>query len=191
MNVVEIFDSMQGEGSYMGVMCTFVRFAGCNLKCYFCDEASKYGKAKEMTIERIVAKCKQRYVVLTGGEPTLQPQLKDLVKALHRAGHMVHIETNGTRAVPEEVDHIVCSPKAPKFEINCHADEIKLVVDEKLTLKKALEIITDRTFVWLQPCDGPDIELFQKSREKILKWIKKHPDKFRAGIQLHKWYGVV
>lgn len=191
MKVVEIFDSMQGEGSYMGIMCTFVRFAGCNLKCYFCDEASKYGKAKEKTIEQIVAKCKQRYVVLTGGEPTLQPQLKELIKALHNAGHMVHIETNGTNAVPREIDHIVCSPKAPKFEINCVADEIKLVVDEKLTLKKALEIVKDRTFAWLQPCDGPDIVLFQKSKEKILKWIKSHPDKFRAGIQLHKWYEVV
>ena len=59
MKVVEIFDSMQGEGEYMGIMCTFVRFAGCNLSCPFCDEAKKYSKAKEMSIEKIVKKCKQ------------------------------------------------------------------------------------------------------------------------------------
>lgn len=189
MKVVEIFDSMQGEGQYMGVMCTFVRFAGCNLKCPFCDEASKYGKAKEMTIEQIVKKCKQEIVVLTGGEPTLQPQLVDLTVTLHNAGHRVHIETNGTNAVPANIDWVTCSPKAPKFEINCGADEIKLVVDESLTLKTALAIAGKRcSFVWLQPCDGPDI---YKSKDTILKWIKKYPNEFRAGIQLHKWYEVV
>ena len=49
MKVVEIFESMQGEGHWMGIQCTFVRLAGCNLKCPFCDEASKYEKAEEMS----------------------------------------------------------------------------------------------------------------------------------------------
>ena len=188
MKVVEIFDSMQGEGEYMGVMCTFVRFAGCNLKCPFCDEASKYGKAKEMSVEQIVKKCKQEHVVLTGGEPTIQSQIAILTADLHDKGCKVHIETNGTNATPTNIDWVTCSPKAPKFEINCKADEIKLVVDKSLTLKTALAIAEKRcSFVWLQPCDGPWIE---QSKKKILKWIKKYPNEFRAGIQLHKWYEV-
>lgn len=188
MKVVEIFDSIQGEGQYIGIMCTFVRFAGCNLKCSFCDEASKYGKAKEMTIEQIVKKCKQEIVVLTGGEPTLQPQLAVLAADLHDKGCRVHIETNGTNAVPPNIDWVTCSPKAPKFEINCKADEIKLVVDKSLTLETALNIAKKRcSFVWLQPCDGPWLE---QSKKTILKWIKKYPNEFRAGIQLHKWYEV-
>ena len=191
MKVVEIFDSMQGEGQYMGIMCTFVRFAGCNLKCSFCDEASKYDKAKEMTIKQIVKKCKQEHVVLTGGEPTIQAELSSLIDCLLKDRHVIHVETNGTNLVPYANDPhlwITCSPKAPKFEINCRADEIKLVVDESLSLEIALAIARERcSFVWLQPCDGPDI---YKSKDTILKWIKKYPNEFRAGIQLHKWYEV-
>lgn len=190
MKVVEIFDSMQGEGYYTGVYCTFVRFAGCNLKCSFCDEASKYGKAKDMTTDAIVAKCKQEHVVLTGGEPTIQPAISALIDKLKIAGHEVHIETNGTTRIDNDYNiWITCSPKAPKFEINCRADEIKLVVDKSLTLKTALGIAQKRcSLVYLQPCDGPWLE---QSKEKILKWIKKYPNEFRAGIQLHKYYGVI
>lgn len=189
MKVVEIFDSIQGEGYYMGIMCTFVRFAGCNLKCLFCDEASKYDKAKEMTIEQIVKKCKQEIVVLTGGEPTIQKDLPILIKALLDARHRIHLETNGTHGVPLGITWVTCSPKAPKFEINCKADEIKLVVDKSLTLKTALAIAKKRcSFIWLQPCDGPWLE---QSKKKILKWIKKYPNEFRAGIQLHKYYEVI
>lgn len=190
MKVVEIFDSMQGEGEFMGIMCTFVRFAGCNLSCSFCDEAKKYSKAKEMSIEKIVKKCKQKIVVLTGGEPTIQPQLKELVAALHSAGHSVHIETNGTNYVPCEVDWVTVSPKAPKYECKGVSDlhnEIKLVVSKDLTLKQALEHTGDQP-VWLQPCDGPWLE---QSKKTIVKWIKKYPNLFRAGIQLHKYYGVI
>lgn len=190
MKVVEIFDSMQGEGYHTGVYCTFVRFAGCNLKCPFCDEASKYSKAKDMSVDTIVGKCKQEYVVLTGGEPTIQPAISVLIEKLKMTGHSVHIETNGTEKIDDNRGlWITCSPKAPKFEINCRADEIKLVVDKSLTLKTALEIAQKRShLVYLQPCDGPWLE---QSKKKILKWIKKYPDEFRAGIQLHKYYGVI
>jgi len=192
MKVVEIFDSIQGEGQWMGVMKTFVRFAGCNLKCPFCDEASKYGQAKEMAISEIVAACKQEGVVLTGGEPTIQSDLIILIGALMQDGHHVAIETNGTGVIPP-IDSlwVTCSPKAPDYKVCAH-DEMKLVVDEQLTFEKAKEIAeAEDEFVWLQPCDGPDLELFQKSKRRIIEWITKEPNLFRAGIQLHKWYGVV
>lgn len=190
MKVVEIFDSMQGEGEFMGIMATFVRFAGCNLKCPFCDEASKYGRAKDMSIDTIVDKCKQDIVVLTGGEPTIQPGISVLIDKLKMTGHKVHIETNGTERIDNDYNvWVTCSPKAPKFEINCRADEIKLVVDKSLTLETALAIAEKRcSFVWLQPCDGPWLG---SSRKKILRWLKMHPNEFRAGIQLHKYYGVI
>lgn len=187
MKVVEIFDSMQGEGGWIGTYCTFVRFAGCNLSCPFCDEAKKYGKAKEMSIEKIVKKCKQKIVVLTGGEPTIQPQLKELVRALQTAGHHVHIETNGTNDIDYFVEWTTVSPKAPKYEVKCLHNEVKLVVSKDLTLKQALAHAGGQ-LIWLQPCDGPWLE---QSKKTILKWIKKYPDLFRAGIQLHKYYEVV
>lgn len=188
MKVVEIFDSMQGEGQYMGVMCTFVRFAGCNLKCSFCDEASKYGKAKEMTVEQIVKKCKQEHVVLTGGEPTIQSGIAVLIHKLKMVGHKVHIETNGTEGIDNDDVWVTCSPKAPEYKLTYTGyHEIKLVVSKDLTLGKALEIASHtKKHVWLQPCDGPWLE---PSKKKILRWLKMYPNEFRAGIQLHKWYG--
>lgn len=189
MKVVEIFDSMQGEGKYIGIMCTFVRFAGCNLNCSFCDEAKKYSKAKEMSIPDIVAKCSQTIVILTGGEPTIQLGLEELVSALHMNGHSVHIETNGINDVPHNIDWVTVSPKAPKYRVTPLADELKLVVSEDLSLEQALKIAALKPCpIWLQPCDGPWLE---QSKKRILEWIKKCPDHFRAGVQLHKYYGVI
>lgn len=186
MKVVEIFDSIQGEGYYMGIMCTFVRFAGCNLSCSFCDEAKKYNKAKEMSVEKIVKECKQEIVVLTGGEPTIQLELEELASALHAVGHSVHIETNGINDVPHNIDWVTVSPKAPKYRVTPLADELKLVVSEDLSLEQALKIAALKPVpTWLQPCDGPWLE---QSKKRILEWIKKYPDHFRAGIQLHKYY---
>ena len=186
MKVVEIFDSMQGEGEYMGIMCTFVRFAGCNLSCSFCDEAKKYGKAKDLKVENIVKRCKQKIVVLTGGEPTIQPYLYVLIDALHKAHHEVHIETNGTLNISEPVEWITVSPKGPKYECKCLHNEVKLVVSKDLTLRQALAHAGGQR-VWLQPCDGPWLE---QSKRRILRWIAKYPELFRAGIQLHKYYNA-
>ena len=191
MKVVEIFDSMQGEGFYMGEYVTFVRFAGCNLKCSFCDEASKYGKAKEMSVTQVIKKCKQSRIVLTGGEPTLQQDLEQLISRLLSMGKYVSIETNGTNPVPYSSAlsvWVTCSPKAPLYKVECDCSEMKLVVSEDLKFAQAVAL-ADRMKrpVWLQPCDGPYIE---KSKDIILKWIKKDPVHFRAGIQLHKWYEV-
>ncbi len=189
MKVVEIFDSMQGEGYWQGIYCTFVRFAGCNLTCPFCDEHTKYEQAQDMELEEIVTQCKQLHIVLTGGEPTLQPLLKTLITHLQKSGHIVHIETNGTNPVTVEDVWVTCSPKPQNsFKINTRCDEIKLVVDGVLTLEKAMEIAKEhRMIVYLQPCDGPDIK---DSKAQIQEWITKEPTLFRAGIQMHKWYGA-
>lgn len=189
MKVVEIFESMQGEGFWQGVYCTFVRFAGCNLSCSFCDEHTKYVQAKDVDINDIIASCKQMHVVLTGGEPTIQPDLGRLIRLLQKKGYMVHIETNGLIPIEEKDVWITCSPKSQgSFKIATRCDEIKLVVDNDLTIEKAVAIAEEiKTIVYLQPCDGPDIE---QSKERIQEWIQREPGYLRAGIQLHKWYGV-
>lgn len=193
MKVVEIFESIQGEGRFMGKWITFVRFSGCNLQCSFCDEKSKYDNAKEMSIEDIVTRVFTHHVVLTGGEPTIQPDLDELCAALHKAGHYISIETNGTNPVSREsIDWITVSPKGPDYVINTPYDEVKFVVTEDLSYEKILETMEAARYrnmdatIWLQPCDGPYIE---ESKKHIMELCKGRT--LRAGIQLHKYYGAI
>lgn len=96
--VVEIFDSIEGEGKRAGQLCTFVRFYGCNLNCSYCD--TPYGKEGDdytlMSEEDILSRVTHKNVTLTGGEPLMHP-IKPLIIRLLASGHQVNIETNGTR----------------------------------------------------------------------------------------------
>jgi len=97
MRIAEIFDSLQGEGPAMGRPATFVRLAGCNLRCEGCDTELK--QWQELTPLAISEKVIGNRVIITGGEPTLQmPELSDLIMLLHRSGKEIHIETNGTKS---------------------------------------------------------------------------------------------
>ena len=101
MEVSEIFLSIQGESTYVGLPCTFVRLAGCNLSCDWCDTEYAQGSdgATEMTIAEILAEVKKldcRLVEVTGGEPLLQKDTGGLITALFDAGYKVLLETNGT-----------------------------------------------------------------------------------------------
>ena len=109
--VNDIFYSLQGEGRNTGRAAVFVRFAGCNLRCPFCD--TEFDTFREMTVEEIVAAISQypaRFVVLTGGEPTLQVD-EAFVDLLHQHGYEVAMESNGTRPAPNNLDWLTVSPK--------------------------------------------------------------------------------
>ena len=115
LKINEIFYSIQGEGHYTGTPAVFVRFAGCNLNCWFCD--TEFHSFTEMSEDEIVAEASQypsRYMVITGGEPTLQ-LTASLTSKLHAIGFYIMLETNGTQPLPEGciVDWITCSPKHP------------------------------------------------------------------------------
>ncbi|BEP17293.1 7-carboxy-7-deazaguanine synthase QueE [Pyrofollis japonicus] len=105
--VAETFLSLQGEGPFTGRRSLFIRLAGCNLRCPFCD--TKYSwdvkNAREMTIEELVVlvgRADPTLVVVTGGEPLLQRDaLEELVRMLYRLGYPVQVETNGTLEAPE------------------------------------------------------------------------------------------
>ena len=119
MNVLEIFSSIQGEGTMAGIYATFVRLAGCNLDCKWCDtKATMARKAKRMTfdeIDAIIESGKTNHVIFTGGEPLLQQ--KQMFQFMKETGPRIwHIETNGTIKVePDDarMAHIVVSPKLP------------------------------------------------------------------------------
>ena len=194
LNVVEVFDSMQGEGDWMGTYCTFIRLPGCNYKCPFCD--TDFSKA-EFVLDTAVHKM-QRHVVITGGEPTIHPRISELITDLQMRGHKVHVETNGTHiAVLPVATWITVSPKRDEWmKEPSHAtdwwnnmdrvNELKLVVDEDFRADDWIGKMGRK--IWLQPCDGPYLEA---SKERIIAIIRKYPETFRAGIQLHKYYEVV
>lgn len=103
MKVIEIFDSIDGEGIRTGQPCTFIRLAGCNLRCSYCDTLySLFGEDvpceyTEMSIEEIVGKVNKKFrrITLTGGEPLIHKDCDKLIDALLKEGHEINIETNG------------------------------------------------------------------------------------------------
>jgi organic radical activating enzyme len=122
MRLIEIFYSIQGEGPAMGRPATFVRLAGCNLRCQGCDTDNR--TIQELPIEEVIKSIPSRMVVITGGEPTLQmEQLSELISLLHRQGNEIHIETNGTNPIPEEtLEKIRYAVVSPKRGSNFHLD---------------------------------------------------------------------
>ena len=187
----EIFYSLQGEGFWTGTPMVFLRFSGCNLKCPFCD--TEHSAFREMSAEEIVAEMLQaggacRRVCVTGGEPSLQLD-KALVEALHGAGFQIHVETNGTRVLPEGVDWVTLSPKTDVQGLKGDgtvvlekADEVK-VVYEGLAVEKWAAFPADWHF--LQPCDTGDPEQNRVLLAETIDHIQRHPH-WRLSLQTHK-----
>lgn len=196
MKVNEIFYSLQGEGHYTGTPAVFVRFAGCNLRCWFCD--TDFEKGVEMSEDEIVEAVLQyptRYVVITGGEPTLQITAS-LCDKLHAHGLYLMMETNGTRPLPEgcQIDWITCSPKLIDVEEGKrkiatirlrHIDELKVVFEDSPTQDMALYEQIPATEYRLQPCDIQDPLSNQAILNKTIKYILQHP-KWKLSLQTHK-----
>lgn len=198
--VNDVFYSLQGEGRNTGRAAVFVRFAGCNLRCSFCD--TEFSSFEEMTGEEIVARIAAfpaRFVVLTGGEPTLQVD-EDFVDQLHAAGFEVAIETNGTRPVARNIDWVTVSPKVKPSETAediwqgpRQPDEIKVIFDGKTDptslLKNAeLSTLNSEPLFYLQPCDTGDAEQNKAITEACVEYIKAHPQ-WRLSLQTHKLVG--
>lgn len=110
--IVEIFESLQGEGFNTGMPAIFVRFGKCNLTCPWCD--TNYNEFEQWTLNDILAKVQSysaKNVIITGGEPTIQPNLSLLLDELKTQGYFLAIETNGLKEIPTQIDYIATSPK--------------------------------------------------------------------------------
>jgi len=144
LRVSEIFRSIQGESTHAGCPCIFVRLAGCNLRCRWCDTAYAFGGGREMTVAEVVAEV-ERYpcplVEVTGGEPLLQPDAIPLMRELLRRGRRVLLETGGSlpiEGVPDGVLRIVdvkcpgsgetASNRWENLESLRPGDEVKFVI---------------------------------------------------------------
>jgi len=145
--VIDMFNSIQGEGTYQtGLWCTFIRLAGCDIGCEWCDTKESWSKANgiKMTAKEIAEKVTAKAVVITGGEPTLW-DLDPLLKELSNFNYYVMLETSGYHALRGErtPQWITVSPKfAVDYQINAQwydlVAEWKWVVDENFDLKRAV-----------------------------------------------------
>ena len=183
--VNQIFYSLQGEGRNTGRAAVFVRFAGCNLHCSFCD--TDFSSWREMSDDEIVAAISQyptRLVVLTGGEPTLQVD-RPLVDLLHAHGYEIAMESNGTRHPVEGIDWRTCSPKEHVAITKCN--ELKCVFDGDASSVDDRGISAD--YYYLQPCDVGDATRNAAITAACVEYIKQHP-KWRLSLQTHKLINI-
>ncbi|MBI5848315.1 MAG: radical SAM protein [Nitrospirae bacterium] len=202
MIVCELFASIQGESTYAGTPCTFIRLSGCNLRCSYCDTAYSYDKGTEISIDRImdkVAEAGHRLVEITGGEPLLQHhEVAELTKRLLDAGFRVLIETNGTLDISclDSRAVVIMDIKTPSSGMSgknnlanlAHIkpeDEIKFVIgdrndyewSQKIVLEEGLE---RRCTVLFSPAAG------SISPRELAGWILQDRLEVRLNMQLHK-----
>lgn len=182
--VNEIFYSLQGEGARAGVAAVFVRLSGCNLACPFCD--TDFKAFQEMTAREIAERVRYypaRYLVLTGGEPTLQVDT-ELTDVLHAEGFTIAMETNGTRRPTEGIDWLTVSPKtATAID---RANEVKVLFDGK-TEPNDHGIAAQHYF--LQPLDTGNKRHNAVLTAQCIEYIKDHP-RWRLSLQIHKLTGI-
>lgn len=185
--VNETFYSLQGEGFWTGTPAFFIRLSGCNLRCAFCDTHHTAGTWRAISdLAAEAAAYPARHVVLTGGEPTLQPT-EALIAALHEKGKYVAIETNGTHPLPHGLDWVTLSPKddfepkaAPLLTV---CDELKLVFRSSDTFNPHTHISAKHHF--LQPCDVGNAQQNRLILAAAIDYCKAHP-LWRLSLQTHK-----
>lgn len=199
----EIYASVQGESSFVGLPCTFVRTTGCNLRCRWCDTPDAFGGGTRMTRAEVLERALSfdtPLVELTGGEPLLQPEVLPLMTELCDAGRTVLIETSGERDV-SAVDprvHKIMDLKAPgsgeghknRYENLAHLterDEIKFVLADRKDYDWMRDLIATRALSALgatllaSPVHG---ELDPK---QLVAWVLEDRLPVRVQVQIHKY----
>jgi 7-carboxy-7-deazaguanine synthase len=202
LKIVEIFASVQGEGMRQGEPTIFVRLAGCDRRCSFCDTKYAWEGGRERAVEEILDRvrrihgdCAARWVCLTGGEPFMQ-DLRLLVRRLKKDHFLVQVETNGTRYYPTAADWITVSPKPKDYLVRTEwaqrAKEVKLVATRDLDLAAVRRIrraFLKRIPLILQP--ESNRRWSQKQAVRLLhKAAAAGLENIRVSVQLHKVFGL-
>lgn len=196
MVIKEIFYSLQGEGVNTGRSAIFIRLAHCNLRCSFCD--TDFSQGEELSLEDIaerIATYPSRFIIWTGGEPTLQ-LTEEIVQHFHSLGYEQAIETNGTRPVPKGLDYITCSPKAEAMAVLKQnfpqgVSEFRFPIAPNGALPPSIEDLPRAGAHLVSPIFiGDDaMQLDSEALERCIAFVKENP-RWRLSIQLHKLIGV-
>ena len=193
--VMELFYSLQGEGYHQGKAAFFIRLAGCDVGCVWCDVKDSWDASKHpvLSIEEIVAAAAahpSRIAIVTGGEPLLH-QLDPLTTALKAAGFQTHIETSGSSPMSGSWDWVCLSPKKFKAalpEAVSAANELKVVVFNNSDFAFANSFVNDVNSdckKYLQP----EWEKSDAMTPLVIEYIKSNPS-WELSAQLHKYIQV-
>lgn len=192
--VVETFHSVQGEGAWAGTSAFFIRLAGCDVGCLWCDTKESWDLRRhpQRCVEDLVIEAQSAHpgiVVITGGEPLLH-DLKPLTTALHQARLRLHLETSGVHPFNGELDWVTLSPKRskpPHPTVYPHANELKVVVTDSTDLgwaESQAQKVAPEVLKLLQPeWNTPT------SYQLIFDYVLTHPE-WRISLQTHKFMNV-
>lgn len=202
LQICETFYSLMGESTLAGLPAFFIRLAGCNLRCRYCDTPYAWYGGQELTVASLVraaAASPSRLVLITGGEPLLQEGVGELLAGLLAAGLEVVLETNGSlplEGVDPRVRRVV-DVKCPgsgmshenrwsNLELLTGRDEVKFVVMDRLDFDWALEVtvahgLVERAPVLISPVFGAE------PLPEVAAWILESRLPLRLNLQLHKY----
>lgn len=192
---VEHFYTLQGEGAYAGHAAYFIRLAGCDVGCVWCDtkESWDVNSHLNVSVDELLQAALQhpcRTVVITGGEPTMH-HLGTLTKKFKEAGFRTHLETSGTNLIYGDFDWITVSPKKFKpalKEALAMAQELKIVIFHPSDLEWAegyIDTVPDDCALYLQP----EWSRHEEMQKLAIDYIEKNP-KWRLSLQTHKFLNI-
>ncbi|VVM08239.1 radical SAM protein [Methylacidimicrobium tartarophylax] len=201
--VNEIFHSIQGESSFAGEPCVFIRLTGCDLRCRWCDTQYAFFEGKRMSLTQLLSAVEGLgcgLVEVTGGEPLLQKHTPLLLRQLCDGGYTVLLETSGAHSIAE-VDprvHRIVDCKCPSsgessrnlpanLELLGLRDEVKFVIGTELDYEWARDLI--RHAPWVKSVRAVHFSPVQGelSLETLAGWLLRDRVPVRLGFQLHKW----
>lgn len=199
----EIYASIQGESTFAGLPCTFVRTTGCNLRCVWCDTPQAFYGGNRMTRSDVRAKAMSHgtaLVELTGGEPLIQPAVFPLMSELCDAGKTVLVETSGEADV-SRVDarvHKIMDLKAPGSgeshrnrwsnleHVTAH-DELKFVLADRPDYEWMRDVIRERALAARTPNLLASTVFGKLAARDLVAWVLEDALPVRVQLQLHKY----
>ena len=202
MRITEIFYSIQGESSFAGQPCVFVRLTGCPLRCTWCDSEYTFYGGADMSLEEVLAKVRshgRRLVEVTGGEPLHQPEAFTLIERLCADGYEVLVETSGAIDITpvDRRARVIMDVKCPgsgmmdrmdwkNLDRIASKDEVKFVIKDRADYEFACEIVrrhnlAERCTVLFGPAFG-DLDPRQ-----LAEWVLADKLPVRFQLQLHKF----
>jgi 7-carboxy-7-deazaguanine synthase len=202
LKICEIFSSIQGESSYAGLPCTFVRLTGCNLRCSYCDTKYAYSEGSELSEEDIISRVSNagfNLVEITGGEPLLQKEVYPLIERMIEESYTVLVETNGSQSI-RDIDSraiVILDIKTPGSGMHKemdfsnldnikNKDEVKFIITGRADYEWSKDIIhkfrlLNRSSILLSPAYGI------LAPKDLAKWMLQDRIKARLNLQIHKY----